>query len=82
MIRITVRLLGTSNHVLDLSQSDIDGDTSFTLSLKHVKHPGVFERPLVYLSSFFLESFEHTLVDTTKLVVQVAGCCGLAGVVQ
>ncbi|MFS8011826.1 hypothetical protein Hanom_Chr14g01313621 [Helianthus anomalus] len=65
---------------LKLPQRDINGDTSFTLSLKFVKHPGVFERPLVHLSSFLLESFDHTLVNTTELVDQMTGCGRLAGV--
>ncbi|KAF5799509.1 hypothetical protein HanXRQr2_Chr07g0305331 [Helianthus annuus] len=61
-------------------EGNIDGDTSFTLSLKFVEHPCVFEGPLVHLSSFLLESFDHTLVNTTQLVDKVTCGCGLAGV--
>ena len=33
----------------ELPQSDIDGDTTLTLGLEFVQHPGVFERTPTYL---------------------------------
>ena len=65
---------------LELPQGDIDCDTPLTLSLQLVKHPRVLEGPLVHLSGFLLEPLDHTLVDTSKLVDQVAGGGRLARV--
>jgi len=65
---------------LELPQGNIDCDTPLTLSLQLVKHPCVLEGPLVHLSSFLLEPLDHTLVDTTKLVDQMAGGGRLARV--
>ena len=65
---------------LELPQGDIDCDTPLTLSLQLVKHPRVLEGPLVHLSSFLLKPLDHTLVDTSKLVDQVAGGGRLARV--
>jgi len=65
---------------LELPQGDIDCDTPLTLSLQLVKHPRVLEGPLVHLSGFLLEPLDHTLVDTAKLVDQVAGGGRLARV--
>ena len=65
---------------LKLPQGDINGDTSLTLGLELVKHPGVLEGPLVHLRSLLLKPLDHTLVDTSKLVDQVAGGGRLAGV--
>ncbi|KAK3028160.1 hypothetical protein RJ639_038684 [Escallonia herrerae] len=57
---------------LKLPQSNINGDTTFTLSLELVKHPGILERPFVHFSSLLLEPFNDTLVNPTKLVDQVS----------
>ena len=65
---------------LELPQGDIDCDTPLTLSLQLVKHPRVLEGPLVHLSGFLLEPLDHTLVNASKLVDQVAGGGRLAGV--
>jgi len=65
---------------LELPQGDINGDTSLTLGLELVKHPRVLEGPLVHLRSLLLEPLDHTLVDASKLVDQVAGGGRLAGV--
>nr|KYP42507.1 hypothetical protein KK1_036089 [Cajanus cajan] len=62
---------------LKLPQGNINCDSSFTLSLKLVKHPCILERPLVHLSSFLLKSLNNTLVNTSKLVDQVASGSGL-----
>lgn len=56
---------------LELPESDIDGDTTFTLSLQFVQNPSVLERTLSELSSFLLELLDGTLVDSTALVDQV-----------
>merc|ERR1712029_498512 len=65
---------------LELPQGNIDGDTTFTLSLQLVQNPGVLEGALAHLLSFLLELLDGTLVDTTALVDQVTGGGGLAGV--
>lgn len=65
---------------LELPESDIDGDTTFTFSLELVQNPGVLEGTLAHLSGFLLELLNGTLVDTTALVDQVTGGSGLATV--
>jgi len=65
---------------LELPESDIDGDTSLTLSLQLVENPCVLEGTLAEFSGFLLKLLNGTLVDTTALVDQVTGCGGLAGV--
>ena len=40
----------------------------------------IFEGALPELSSFLLELFDGTLVDTTALVDQVSSGCGLSGI--
>jgi len=65
---------------LELPESDIDGDTTLTLSLQLVKNPGVLEGTLAELSGFLLELLDGTRVDTTALVDQVTGGGGLAGI--
>lgn len=56
---------------LELPESDIDGDTTLTLSLEFVKNPGILEGTLSELSSLLLELLDGTLVNTTTLVDQV-----------
>jgi len=58
---------------LELPESDVDGDTTFTLSLQFVQHPSVLEGTLSEFSSFLFELLNGTLVDTTALVDQVTG---------
>jgi hypothetical protein len=65
---------------LELPESDIDGDTSFSLSLELVHNPSVLERTLARLLGFLLELLNGSLVDTTALVDEVTGRGGLAGV--
>jgi len=65
---------------LELPQSDIDGDTTFTLSLEFVQNPGVFERALTHLLGLLLELLDDTFVDTTAFVDKMASGGGLAGV--
>jgi hypothetical protein len=40
---------------LELPESDIDRDTTFTLSLQLVENPGILERSLSEFSCFLLE---------------------------
>merc|ERR1712002_618465 len=70
-----VELLG-----LELPQGDIDGDTTLTLGLQLVQHPGVLEGTLAHLLGFLLELLDGTLVDTAAFVDQVTGGGGLARV--
>jgi hypothetical protein len=58
---------------LELPQGDIDGDTSFTLSLELVKNPGVLEGGLTHFGGLLLKLFNLTLGDTTALVNQMTG---------
>ena len=57
----------------ELPKGDIDGDTSFSLSLELIQDPGVLERTLTKFVGFFLELFDGSLVNTTALVDQVTG---------
>jgi hypothetical protein len=63
---------------LELPESDINGDTTLTLSLELVKNPSVLEGTLTEFSSFLLELLDGTLVDTTALVNQVSSGGGLS----
>merc|ERR1712117_797029 len=65
---------------VELPQSNVDGDTTLTLGLQLVQHPGVLEGTLAHLLSFLLELLDGTLVDTSALVDQVTGGGGLARV--
>merc|ERR1719341_3048377 len=65
---------------LELPESDIDGDSSLTLSLQFVKNPCVLERSLARLLGLLLELLDGPLVNATALVDQVTGGGGLAGV--
>jgi hypothetical protein len=72
----SVKVLGG----LELPESNVNGDTAFSLGLKFVKHPRILERALSELSSLLLELLNRSLVDTSALVDQVSSCCGLARV--
>jgi hypothetical protein len=63
---------------LELPESNIDGDTTFTFSLELVKNPGVLEGTLTEFSGFLLELFNGTLVNTTALVDKMSGSGGLS----
>jgi len=65
---------------LELPQSNVDRDTTLTLRLQLVEHPGVLEGTLAELSGFLLELLDSTLVNTTAFVDEVAGRGRLAGV--
>merc|ERR1719510_596516 len=65
---------------LELPESDVDGDTTLTLSLQFVQHPGVLERALAGLLGLLLELLDGPLVNTSALVDQMTSGGGLAGV--
>ena len=65
---------------LELPESNIDGDTTFTLGLQFVEHPGVFEGPLSKFGGFLLKFLNGSLIDTTTLVNEMASGRGLARV--
>merc|ERR1719317_1709286 len=60
---------------LELPESNIDGDSSLTLSLQFVKNPGILEGSLSRFLRLLLE-----LLDTSALVDQVTSGGGLARV--
>lgn len=65
---------------LELPESDINGDTSLSLSLKLVKNPSVLERTLSKLVGLLLELLDGSLIDTTALVDKVTSGGGLTGI--
>ena len=65
---------------LELPESDVNGDTSLTLSLQLVKNPGVLEGSLARLGRLLLELLDGPLVNTSALVDQVTGGGRLARV--
>jgi len=65
---------------LELPESDIDGNTTLTLSLQFVENPCVLERTLAQFGSFLLELLDGTLVNTSALVDQVTSGGRLAGI--
>ena len=65
---------------LELPMSDIDCDTSFSLSLEFIEYPRVLEVGFAHLSGFLFELLNGPLVDTTALVDQVTSCGGFTGV--
>ena len=65
---------------LELPESDVDGDTTLTLGLQFVQHPGVLEGALAGLLGLLLELLDGPLVDTSALVDQMTSGGGLAGV--
>ena len=65
---------------LELPESDIDGDTSLTLSLELIENPSVLERSLTGLGGLLLELGDGSLIDTTALVDQVTGGSRFAGI--
>jgi len=58
---------------LELPEGDVDGDTTFTLSLQLVQNPSVLEGSLAHLFGFLLVLLDGSLINTTALVDQVTG---------
>ena len=65
---------------LEFPEGDIDGDTTFALSLQLVEDPSVLERSFARLGGLLLELLDGSLIDTTTLVDQVTGGGRLAGI--
>ena len=65
---------------LELPKSDIDGDTTLTLGLQLVQHPGVLEGALAGLLGLLLELLDGPLVNASALVDQMTSGGRLAGV--
>jgi len=65
---------------LELPQSDVDGDSALTLSLKFVEDPSLFEGSFAHLSRFLFELLNGTLVDSTALLDQMSGSSGFSRV--
>jgi hypothetical protein len=65
---------------LELPKSDINGDTSLTLSLELIENPSVLEGTLSGLRGLLLVGSDDTLIDTSTLVDQVTSSGGLSGV--
>jgi len=65
---------------LKLPQSDINGDTTLTLSLKLVQDPSILEGSLAHLTGLLLELLNGTLVNTTAFVDEMTSGRGLARV--
>jgi len=65
---------------LELPESNVDGDTTFTLGLQFIEDPRILEGTFAQLGGFLLELLDGTLVNSSALVDQVAGGGRLAGV--
>lgn len=65
---------------LKLPESNVNGDTTFTLSFKLVKNPSVLEGTLTELGSLLLKLLNGSLVDTTALEDKVTSGGRLAGI--
>lgn len=65
---------------LELPQSDIDGDSALTFSLKFVQDPRLFERAFAHLCRFLFELLNGTLVDSTALLDQMSSRSGFSRV--
>merc|ERR1719446_1499070 len=65
---------------LELPESDIDGNSTLTLSLQFVQNPRVLEGALAHLLSFLLELLNGSLVDTSALVDEMTSGGGLTRV--
>jgi len=64
----------------ELPEGNVDGDTTFTLSLELIEHPSVLEGTLSHFLGFLLELFDGSLIDTTAFVDEMSGSGGLSGV--
>ena len=65
---------------LELPESDVNGDTTLTLGLQLVQHPGILEGSLAGLLGLLLELLDGPLVNATALVDQMTSGGRLAGV--
>jgi len=58
---------------LEFPEGDIDGDTTFALSLQLVENPSVLERSLTGLGGLLLELLNGSLVNATTFVDEMTG---------
>ena len=65
---------------LELPESDVDGNTTLTLGLQFVQHPGILEGTLARLLGLLLELLDGPLVNATALVDQMTSGGRLARV--
>jgi len=65
---------------LEFPESDIDGDTSFSLGLEFIKYPSVFERSFTHFFGFLLELGNGSLINTTAFVDEMTGGSGFTRV--
>mmetsp|Transcript_2520 Transcript_2520/g.9506 ORF Transcript_2520/g.9506 Transcript_2520/m.9506 type:complete len:484 (+) Transcript_2520:83-1534(+) len=63
---------------LELPQSNIDGDTTLSLSLKFVQNPSVLERSLSHLVCLLLEFLDLTWVNSSAFVDQMSSGGGFS----
>jgi len=65
---------------LEFPESDINGDTSFSLGLEFIENPSVLEGGFTHLFSFFLELGNGSLINTTALVDKMTSGSGFSRV--
>jgi len=65
---------------LEFPESNVDGDTTFTLGLQFVEYPCVLKGAFAHFSCFFLEFLDGTFVNATTLVDKMASGCALSRV--
>jgi len=63
---------------LELPQGNIDGDTTLTLGLHLIQHPGVLEGALTNIVGLLLKTLNGTLINTSAGVDKVSGGGGLS----
>jgi hypothetical protein len=64
----------------EFPEGNVNGNSSFSLSLKLVQYPGVFEGCFSKLLGFLLELFDGSLIDTSTFVDQVASSGRFSGI--
>ena len=65
---------------LELPESDVNGNTTFTLSFQFIENPGIFEGTLSKFDGLFLEFLNCSFIDSTTFVDEMACSSGLARV--
>jgi len=65
---------------LELGKSDVDGDTSISLSLELVKNPSKSKRTFSDSLGILLVFLDGSLIDTTAKVDQMTSGSGFTGV--
>ena len=74
-VKLAASLAGSSLEIpaggLKPPQGNINGDTTFTLRLQFVQHPGILEGLLVHFSCLLFKPLDNMLVNISKHVDQV-----------